>query len=318
VEILVSGSERTITAMACNGYEKHFPSNPRLCLRGVSPKSLCLIAIAILCLSAGCHKKDGDQTPVIKYTPLQLQTPVHLGPATVEKFVDWVSTMPSSQIPDVKEQIAQVASDAALVDAVASRLSPTGSGSYGRQLIYLSILGETKNERAIGALANYLNSPDCRVVESLPPAKVPAGSNNTTYFDACAGLKSAAVNMIAYINSPAARSLVLQAVQNHASRSVRLSAMDAYLYNSHDSLDALALVRRYARRDEVKFVGLPRLAPQYSLKDFSERASRFYEEHPEERPALPIQVTKRTKSGEGRPDKSSVKPRTQPTQGESK
>jgi hypothetical protein len=207
---------------------------------------------------------------------------VHLEIATIDKFVDWVSTMPSSQIPDVRDQIAKVASNTALVDSVATRLSFKAPGTYGRQLIYLSILGEMKNERALGALQNYMNSPDCLVFEQIPPVKPPAGSNATSFFDACAGLKSAAANMIAYLNTPAARDIVLLAVQNHASKAVRLSAMNAFLYNNNDSTEALALVRRNARKDELKFVGLPRLAPQFSLKAFNQRVAQFYQEHPEE------------------------------------
>jgi hypothetical protein len=246
-------------------------------------RNLSLVGIAILCLAAGCREEQVENPPpVIRYTPLPERTPVPLEIGTIEKFVDWVSTMPSSQVPAVKEQIAKVASDPVLVDAVASKLSFKAPGSYGRQLIYLSILGEMKNERALGALQIYLASADCPVFEEFRAVNPPAGINHTSYLDTCAGLKSAAVNMIAYLNSPAARDIVLEAVQSHASRAVRLSAMNSYLYNNNDSPDALALVRRYARKDEVKFVGLPRLAPQFSLKDFDERVARFYEEHPGE------------------------------------
>jgi hypothetical protein len=244
--------------------------------------SLGLLGIAILDLVTACREEGENPPPVIGYTPLPEQAPVHLEIGTVEKFADWVSTMPSSQVPLVKEQIAKVAANPAVVDAVASKLSFKEPGSYGRQLIYLSILGEMKNERAVGVLQIYLDSADCPVFEELRAVKPPAGFNQTSFFDACAGLKSAAVNTIAYLNTPAARNIVLQEVRNHASRAVRLSAMNSYLYNNNDSPDALALVRRYAREDEVKFVGLPRLAPQFSLKDFDERVARFYEEHPEE------------------------------------
>lgn len=288
--------------MARSGCESNTVSSPLLRVCRVLFRSVCLAGIVVLCLAAGCRKKYDNQPPVILYTPLPKQTPVHLEITTIEKFVDWVSIMPSSQVPDVKEQIAKVASDTALVDALASRLSFKAPGSYGRQLIYLSILGETKNERALGALQNYLNSADCLVFEETRAVKPPAGSNNTSYFDACAGLKSAAVNMIAYLNTPAARNIVLQAVQNHASRAVRLSAMNAYLYNNSDSADALALVRRHARKDEVKFAGLPRFAPQFSLKDFDERVAQFYKEHPEEQQPVPARIS--------HPAKTSVPPHT--------
>jgi hypothetical protein len=221
------------------------------------------------------------------YASLPVQTPVHLEAATVEKFVDWVVVMPSSQIPDVEAEIAKAASDAALVDAVASMLSFKLPAAYGRRLIYLSVLGQLKNPRAIPALDAYLNSPECPVFEEQrqqgAAAGSPAGEVRTSYFDACAGLKSAAVNMLAYLNTPAARELVLQAVQSHPSKAVRLSAMNSYLFNNHDSVEALAAVRQRTRKEEMKFVGLPRLAPQFSLKEFNARVAQFYNEYPEER-----------------------------------
>jgi hypothetical protein len=270
---------------------------------------LCTVCFGTLLLSLGCKNRT-DQPPVIKYKPLPRQAPVPLGVATIEKFVDWVSTMPSSQVPDVQHQIAKAASDPALVDAVASKLSFKAPGSYGRQLIYLSILGETKSPRAISPLQLWLNSSDCPVFEEQR-VKPPVGPGHTSYFDGCAGLKSAAVNMLGYINTPASLGLVLQAVRDHPSRAVRLSAMNAYMFNNNDTPQALAQVLRVARRDEVKLVGLPRLAPQFSMKKFNERVTQFYQEHPEERSQpVPAPV-------EPKPTKTGIPPHTQnpkPTQ----
>jgi hypothetical protein len=250
-------------------------------------------AIVVLCLAAGCRKegeKHPSQPPVIHYEPLPQQTPVPLATGTIEPFVDWVSSMPASQVDDVKQEIAKSASDAAVVDAVAAKLSFTAPGSYGRQLIYVSILGEMKNNQALSPLQSYLNSGDCPVFEQLRAVQSPGPANQTSYFDACAGLKSAAVNSLAYLNTPAARKLVLQAVQTHPSRVVRLSAMNAYLYNNNDSQEALAVVRRYAHKDEVKFVGLPRLTTEGSVQDFSDRVARYYQEHPEDKAQLPARI----------------------------
>jgi hypothetical protein len=99
-------------------------------------RRLGLLSIAILCLAAGCRVQDDNRPPVIGYTPLPEQMPVPLQVGSVDKFVDWISTMPSSQLPLVKAQIASAASNPAVVEAVGSRLSFAAPGSYGRQLIY--------------------------------------------------------------------------------------------------------------------------------------------------------------------------------------
>jgi hypothetical protein len=280
-------------------------------------RSTRLCMAGMLCLAIGCGKKDTGKLPTIPFVQLSKQTPVHLEVSTVDKFVDWVSTMPSSQVSDVKEQIALVKSDPKVVDAVAGKLSFLNLGSYGRQLIYLSILGEMKNERALGPLRDYLNSRECPVFEERAAIRPVSSAPKTSIFDACAGLKAAAVNMIAYINSPAAKLVALKAISDHASRTVRLSAMNAYLYNNGDSAEAIATARRHAKPEEAKFVGLPRLSSDTDPKDFAARLARFYTEHPEERPPQPKQVV-RKKPGKGHPDRVSVTPTAGPARGGAK
>src|SRR5690242_17330183 len=124
--------------------------------RSVSRLAL-LCALGVLLPAVGCIKQSGN-LPDIKFTPLPTQTPVALDVSSVEKFVDWVATMPSTQVDDVKKQLALVRSDPKVVDAIAGKLSFSNPGSYGRQLIYLSMLGEMKNERALSPLQEYLNS----------------------------------------------------------------------------------------------------------------------------------------------------------------
>jgi HEAT repeat protein len=164
--------------------------------------------------------------------------------------VEWLATMPASQVEDVKAQIAAVRSDPKVVDAVAAGLSFRNLGSYGRQLIYLSILGEMQNERALGPLQSYLNSPDCLVFEERVAVRPAPNAPNTSIFDGCAGLKARGVSMIAHLNSEAATAVVLNAIKEHPSRTVRLAAIDAYLYNNGDSPEAIATAKRLARPDE--------------------------------------------------------------------
>ena len=280
-------------------------------------RSVRLCMVSTLCLVIGCGKKEPGKLPTIQFGSLPKQMPVHLAVSTVDKFVDWVSVMPSSQVSEVKEQIALVRSDPKVVDAVAGRLSLRNLGSYGRQLIYLSILGEMKNEKALGPLQAYLNSPECPVFEERSAIRPVSSAPKMSIFDACAGLKAAAVNMIAYINSPAAKALVLRTISDHASRTVRLSAMNAYLYDNGDSAEAIATARQHAKPEEAKFVGLPRLLSDTNPKDFAARLTRFYTEHPEEIPPQPKEVA-RKKSGQGHPKRGSVTPTVGPKRGEAK
>lgn len=278
-------------------------------------QSIRLCVLVILCLTAACGKKDAGALPAIRFTSLPKQTPVHLSVSNVETFVDWVSSMASSQTGDVKAQIASVKSDPAVVDAVASKLSFLKLGSYGRQLIYLSILGEMRNERALGPLRNYLNSRECPVFEERGASRPGLTVSRTSIFDACAGLKSAAINMIAYLNSREANAAVLNAIRDHPSRTVRLSAINAYLFNNDDSTDAVATVRQYAKAEEMKYIGIPRLTSD--SKDFEARLARFYADHPEERPPAPVQATQKNPQRR-EPVKGAVTPTAGPARGQAK
>jgi hypothetical protein len=276
---------------------------------------LSVLALVLLCLAAGCGKKEG-KLPTVTFTPLAKQTPVPLGVSTVDQFVEWVATMPVSQVDDVKAQIAAVRSDPNVVDAVAAGLSFRNPGSYGRQLIYLSILGEMQNERALGPLQSYLNSRDCLVFEERAAVHPAPNAPNTSMFDGCAGLKARAVSMIAHLNSEAATAVVSNAIKEHPSRTVRLAAIDAYLYNNADSPEAIATAKRWAKPDEVKFVGLPRLASDTNRQDFEARLTRFYTEHPEELPPQLVRATKTEKArSHGHPPRTSVNPTVRPPGG---
>lgn len=232
-----------------------------------------------------CRRSSNDSPHLFSYRPLPTQTPIALSPGTVDQFVTWVLTMNSTQVDDVVQQIALVAGNNSVVDVVASKLSFTQPGSIGHQLIYLSILGQMRNERAIAALRDYVYSTECHVVEQLQQRGTPASA--TTVMDVCAMLKSHAINMISFINTQAAQEIVLQTIANHPSKSVRMSAMDSFLYNAGDSPAAIELVTRYARPEERLFVGLPRLDPSTSLKEFDRSVAEFYRAHPEQLPPAP-------------------------------
>ena len=192
--------------------------------------------------------------------------------------------MPATQVAEATREIARVAGNAAVINAVLGKLSLHRPLAYGRQMIYLSILGETRNDLTVAPLRNYVYSPDCQVFEQLPGGPLATGKSNLTIFDACGGLKSWAISMVAHVNTQVAQAVVLQAIGGHPSRMVRLSAMNSFLYANGDSADAVQRALLAARPNEAKLVGLPRLAPQFSLRDFDARVARYYQEHPEDRP----------------------------------
>jgi hypothetical protein len=245
----------------------------------------CLVLFSLVLFACAIRTRPGpgNQSPFpISYQPLPTQTPIPLSVSTIDKFAFWVLTMNSTQVDDVTKQIALVATDDSIVDGVAARLSFTNPGSVDHQLVYLSVLGQMKNGRAIAPLRDYVYSSQCPVFEQINQVK--GGSLNSSILDTCAMLKSHAINMISHINTSAAHHVVLQAVSDHPSKALRISAIDAFLYNAGDSPAAIQLVGRYVRPKERIFIGLPRLDPATSLKEFDQRVARFYREYPEQLP----------------------------------
>jgi hypothetical protein len=249
-----------------------------------------LVFLALLCSAdigggrCAAQRLSSNSFPAVPFSPLPTPTPVPLEPSSVDKFVDWVSVMPATQVAEATREIARAAGNVAVINAVAGKLSLHRPLAYGRQIIYLSILGETRNDLTVAPLRNYVYSPDCQVFEQLPGGPLATGKSNLTIFDACGGLKSWAISMVAHVNTQVAQAVVLQAIGGHPSRMVRLSAMNSFLYANGDSADAVQRALLAARPNEAKLVGLPRLAPQFSLRDFDARVARYYQEHPEDRP----------------------------------
>lgn len=257
------------------------------------PKGSLSIQGVLISLVAGClvlfsctyliQPSPGNRSPsTFNYQPLPTQPPVPLSVSTVDKFAFWVLTMNSTQVDDVTAQIALVAADDSVVDAVAGRLSFRNPGSVGHQLVYLSVLGQMKNPRAITPLHDYVYSTDCPVLEQINQEH--SQSLNTSFLDTCAMLKSHAISMVSFINTQIAQQVVLQAVADHPSKAVRIAAMDAFLYNAGDSTAAFALVNSHAQPADRIFIGLPRLDPSTSLKEFDQRVVQFYRDHPDQLP----------------------------------
>ena len=106
-----------------NGCLVQLHLNPEDVMRHSMDWFVRLCVLGMLCLAIGCDRKETGKLPTVAFVPLPNRTPVHLEVSTVENFVDWVSTMPSSQVGDVREQVSLVKSDPKVVDAVARGLS---------------------------------------------------------------------------------------------------------------------------------------------------------------------------------------------------
>jgi hypothetical protein len=219
--------------------------------------------------------------------------PVRLTRDSIEEFLGWVAAVPVSDRELIQRQVAEVAADDAIVEALLKHLFHLPVQDFGRHLMLLSVLGEMRHPHCVEPLKRFVNLPGHAVIPPPPPEQS-SGLPGTSHLDYGAALQARAVEMLAYSRHPDALEAVLKAASDHGSRAVRLAAIDAYAFNHDDHLEAVERVRRIARPEEAKFVGLPRRSRDADPAAFDARVRAFYERYPEERPPAPSHDAKAT------------------------
>lgn len=257
-------------------------------------RSYTIFALALVSLATACalrpvtpHSSDDDLPrsfgPIVNPKP---PNPVALTAASVDDFLIWVQGVPQSQTALIREQIAQAANDNAVIEALATRLIDIPVQDIGRHLMILSILGETRNPRAVDPLNRFVWFKDPLVRE---PNKVLGPGIHTSRFNYDGGLRARAAEMLAYIGTDSALQATRDVVRQHPGQEVRIAAIDAYLFHYQDSEEAKAELQRIAEADERKLIGIPRRTRDMDVKDFDARLHAFYERYPEERAPVPVQ-----------------------------
>lgn len=219
--------------------------------------------------------------------------PVRLARDSIEEFLDWVAAVPVSDRELIQKQVAEVAADDAIVEALLKHLFHLPVHDFGRHLMLLSVLGEMRHPHCVEPLKRFVNLPGHAVIPPPPPEE-PSDLPRTSHLDYGAALQARAVEMLAYSRHPDALEAVLKAASSHGSRAVRLAAIDAYAFNHDDHFEALERVQRVARPEEAKFVGLARRSRDADPVAFDARVRAFYERYPEERAPAPSHDAKET------------------------
>jgi hypothetical protein len=103
-------------------------------------------------------------------------------------------------------------------------------------------------------------------------------------------LEAKAVSGLAYIKDPAAEQEVLRAVAEHPAHHVRAEAVAFYRANYGDTPATRAILARYVRKGEERFIDRPmRLVGEH--KDaVNKRLEEYLLAHPEVMPPEPVRV----------------------------
>jgi hypothetical protein len=246
----------------------------------------------LVATSPSASTARSNSTPPRSHHPPRFISSSSHGPAVrlthdgIEDFLRWVAAVPVSRRETIREQIAAVAHDDAVVDALMHELHRLPVRDFGRHLMLLSVLGETRHPRAVESLKHFIHLPGAAIV--------PLEENNTvahsSRVDYPAALQARAVEMLAYMRTPQALEMVSIIASEHNSRVVRIAALDAYAFNHDDHPTAVERARRMARPEEAMLVGLPRRTRDGDPADFDARVRAFVDRHPEDRPPAPQQT----------------------------
>jgi hypothetical protein len=235
------------------------------------------------------------------FDPRSIPSPasVPLASETIEEFVRWVAAVPVSEAQLIRDQIAVAKGDGPVFAALVGHLFQLPVPDFGRHLLLLSVLGELRDPKSVEPLLRFINLPPDSLFGQTPTRQGQGPA--TSYLDYSAALQARAAEMLAFIRTPAALDKVLVVASEHKSRTVRLAALDGFIFNHDDSPEALDKARTAARPGEAKFVGLARRERDFNPREFDSKVRAFYQRYPEEQPPIPANVRRPNEPHPGPP-----------------
>src|SRR5690349_5444811 len=174
-----------------------------------------IVLLFLLAVFLSYHRKHRRSHPPQSLDPPRFVRPVvapsapaKLTSDTVEDFLRWVAAMPVSDAQLIRDRIAAVASDDAVLDALVSALFQLPVQDFGRHLLILSVVGEMRHPRSVEPLKRLVNLSGDAVIPQ-PPAEQGTGLR-TSHLDYSAAIQARAVEMLAYVRTPEALDAVLE------------------------------------------------------------------------------------------------------------
>ena len=210
----------------------------------------------------------------------QAHSPPQLASAEqVGRFLDWVGASHVDEKEDARNAIVAAAGNQAVVQALIAEIERVKAADQSRALLALAILGETKNAKAQEFFTAF-------VWRTLPQQGTVIDGEIMEQTQA-AQLQGKAIDGLAYINSDSANKVVLDVIAHHPSKIVRAEAINAYLWNHGDSVEARKTLSQFVRSDEAILLDRVRRVTGESAASFNAKLARFLKQHPEVIPPDP-------------------------------
>lgn len=165
-------------------------------------------------------------------------------------------------LPVIAEVVESLRRQPGAVEAMARQYRQLPAEAIQQRLIVLGILGEMKRSDAMAQLREV-------VWEPLPPADAQAEMLSARELEEMVQVK--AVQGLAFLATPQADAAVREVIENHEALHVRVSAIDAYMWNHGDSPKAAAELYRLLPADLHPYVERPRFHRGIDREEFARR-----------------------------------------------
>ncbi|HEV7505358.1 MAG TPA: hypothetical protein VGS07_10635 [Thermoanaerobaculia bacterium] len=184
----------------------------------------------------------------------------------------------NGDLPVVAEVVASLRRQPGAVEAMARQYRQLPAEAIERRLVVLSILGEMKRSDAMAQLHEVIWAP-------LPPAELQA--EKLTARDLEEMIQVKAVQGLAYLATPQADAAVREVIEKHQALHVRVSAIDAYMWNHGDSPATAAELYRLLPADLHLYVERPRFQRGMDREEFTRRLRAWQEKWGSQPPPAP-------------------------------
>ncbi len=168
----------------------------------------------------------------------------------------------------VTEVVAKLRQQPGAVEAIARQYKQLPAEALEHRLVVLGMLGEMKRSDAMAQLREVVWAP-------LPPADSQADILTARDFEEMVQVK--AVQGLAFLATPKADAAVREVIAKHESLHVRVSAIDAYMWNHGDRKETAAELYRLLPAELHPYVERPRFQRGMDREEFTRRLRAWQE-----------------------------------------
>jgi len=164
------------------------------------------------------------------------------------------------------------------VEAIARQYQRLPVEAFEQRLVVIGVLGEMRRPDSVSRLSEVVWAP-------LPPGGSIAEGLVARDFEEM--IQAKAVQGLAYLATPAADRAVLEVISNHEALHVRVSAIDAYMWNRGDSRMAADQLYQLLPKELHPYVERPRFHRDMDPEEFRQRLEAWRERW-KPQPAVPL------------------------------